>query len=313
MVALLLLTVLSAVYAADDVKKCHDVNQHACQRMFAKQHDMCDDPCIANICKDTCRYCPVTCYHCDEEATPEACTKEIQCLTTNQLCIAAQRFTTDFHSLFTSGCAEKELCHSLFGFDSTKREVETTINERAYHLHGGCCDSNLCNIHDPSNVSATVDPSSRPPKPTGTNPLLSNTTHQVNKVCKDNDLDTEACRLLNSTDPTICQNNCIATTLCPSFCGTCLNCKDCKSVSDTNDCSNQTLCKTEQQCVTIERLDANLQLSIVLGCMDTKICNAYFSSRQGGAGALGKRQFGGTTLRGKCCDTDMCNMNGIPT
>lgn len=43
--------------AADDVKKCHDVNQHACQRMFAKQHDMCDDPCIANICKDTCRYC----------------------------------------------------------------------------------------------------------------------------------------------------------------------------------------------------------------------------------------------------------------
>lgn len=60
-----------------------------------------------------------------------------------------------------------QLCHSLFGFDSTKREVETTINERAYHLHGGCCDSNLCNIHDPSNVSATVDPSSRPPKPTG--------------------------------------------------------------------------------------------------------------------------------------------------
>lgn len=106
----------------------------------------------------------------------------------------------------------------------------------------------------------------------------------MNKVCKENDLDTEACRLLNSTDPTICQNNCIATTLCPSFCGTCrkyrlscivkcfivfnkhiriliiciwevtthliyffsVNCKDCKSVSDTSECSNNTLCKTEQ-------------------------------------------------------------------
>lgn len=56
---------------------------------------------------------------------------------------------------------------------------------------------------------------------TGSNPLLGNTTHQEIKVCKDKDLDTEACRLLNSTDPTICQNNCIATNLCPSFCGTC--------------------------------------------------------------------------------------------
>lgn len=25
-----------------------------------------------------------------------------------------------------------------------------------------------------------------------------------------------------------------------------VHCKDCKSVSDTNECSNQTLCKTEQ-------------------------------------------------------------------
>lgn len=33
-----------------------------------------------------------------------------------------------------------------------------------------------------------------------------------------------------------------------------------------------------QQCVTIERLDANLQLSIVLGCMDTKVCIFFFLS-----------------------------------
>lgn len=32
-----------------------------------------------------------------------------------------------------------------------------------------------------------------------------------------------------------------------------------------------------QQCVTIERLDANLQLSIVLGCMDTKVCIFFLS------------------------------------
>ncbi|XP_061167589.1 uncharacterized protein LOC133176487 isoform X1 [Saccostrea echinata] len=311
MAGLVFLTILSIVYAADQVKKCHDVNEIACQKMFAKRRDMCDDPCIANICKDTCRYCPVTCYHCNEESTPEGCTKVQQCLTTNQLCIAAERYTTDFHSTYTSGCAEKELCHSLFGFDSTKREVEATLNERSYHLHGGCCDSNLCNMHDPSNVTSTIDPSSRPPKPTGTNPLLGNTTHQEIKVCEENDLDTEACRLLNSTDPTICQNNCIAATLCPSFCGTCLHCRDCKSVPDPGSCNNTTLCKKNQQCVTIERLDSNLQLSIVLGCMDSKICTAYFSGRTGGPGGFGKRQFGQTTLRGKCCDSDMCNEHGI--
>ena len=45
------------------MKVCHDINQQACQRMFAKRSDMCDDPCIANICKDTCRYCRKLCFN----------------------------------------------------------------------------------------------------------------------------------------------------------------------------------------------------------------------------------------------------------
>ncbi|KAK3097593.1 hypothetical protein FSP39_011253, partial [Pinctada imbricata] len=236
-----------------DPRKCHDVNPDACQKFLAKDPNMCSNDCLA------------------------------------KRCIAAERYAKDFHKFYTAGCTEKELCKALFGFESDKREISIDREGRSYLLHGGCCDSNYCNIHDPLNVTSTPDPSSRPSRPTGPNPLLSNTTDPIFDSCKDSDLDTDGCRLLNDTDPTMCQNSCLATQFCPKFCGSCR--KYLENIFSTNSC------------VSVVTLGVDLSVTSQLGCMDDRICGLYFSGG-GGLGGIGKRQ---TTLKGSCCKEDLCN------
>lgn len=58
------------------------------------------------------------------------------------------------------------MCEHLFGYTGNKRELE--MSERSYHLNGGCCGSDHCNIHDPDNYTATPDPNTvRPTRPPG--------------------------------------------------------------------------------------------------------------------------------------------------
>lgn len=292
MESLNIILIFGAVFLVQEVQAgCQDVDSVACGVLLKSDPQLCQKQCLADICRATCGFCPLKCYHCDSVDDPAHCKAQVQCQAVGEICIATQRFTNLLQPVFSSGCVNKAVCNTLFG----------NSNKRAYTLHGGCCSTDLCNDHDPDNTTVfdSVDD-------------LVEDTFQVedppSDTCAAYDVSNVACGILRKTDPTICSRDCIGRSYCPETCGTCVRCKTCKDIDDPSRCSNITLCKSTQSCFTREHLRLDFSLGHDLQCMDDFICHAYFGGIQGKP----KRQLGANIrLTGQCCKTNLCNQNGI--
>ncbi|CAC5408880.1 unnamed protein product [Mytilus coruscus] len=280
---------------------CKDVDQTACGVFKTADPKMCDNPCLADICKETCGFCPLMCYHCDNVARQEDCTTKVQCNLASEICIATQRFNTQLQPVFSSGCVNKAVCKTLFNYGGT-------TGKRAYTLHGGCCATDLCNVHDPDGNFTSSDTEFNANNEQ--DHVVQEDADSDPDTCEDFDRNNIACGILHKQNPAICKKDCVGRKICPETCGTCVRCKTCPEVDDPAHCNNISICKKTQSCFSRNKLRDDFTLAHELGCMDDFICHAYF----GGIidVKINKRQFGGNIrIGGQCCKTNVCNANGM--
>ncbi|XP_060063640.1 uncharacterized protein LOC132544090 [Ylistrum balloti] len=276
---------------------CADKDATACRTLKGTIKDMCSEPCIADLCRETCGLCPLNCYSCKDELYPEECNSTIQCQSVHQYCIAVQELNDDFIPLFQSGCADVSRCLNIFGEINTKRSIQ----DRSYTLKGGCCDHDNCNYHDPA--LRPIDPS-----PVSTVRPVYPSSFDSN-VCSEQDVDTAFCAALMQADSNICNSTCVANKLCSASCQTCRKCYSCPGVNDKMSCLTSETCKRDQQCVTVETLGSNFELQYRFGCMNTTQCNKLFGTSVS-APVVGRRK---RQIQGSCCNSDYCQHAPVST
>ncbi|XP_063403890.1 uncharacterized protein LOC134687485 [Mytilus trossulus] len=284
---------------------CNDVDKTACGMLLAADSNMCQNPCLAQICKETCGACSLDCFFCDSELHQNECYATVECKPQSELCIATKRLSVDQQYLFSSGCASKEICNTLFsGNSSTSLNHGHTLTV----FNGVCCGTDRCNKDPDANktVSDVVDRSVD--YQINDKIVVRKADNLLGDRCSDFDVNSVACTILYNADPTICRKDCIGRELCPETCGTCVRCKTCKHIADPALCNNITLCAKSESCFSKERLNVDFSISYDLGCMNDVICHAYFGGIPDSDITKTQVSFGGSV---QCCKSNLCNAKGL--
>ncbi|KAK3098618.1 hypothetical protein FSP39_021264 [Pinctada imbricata] len=173
---------------------------------------MCNDMCIADVCRRTCNICPLQCYSCPQTFYPEECKLTKEC-NGSEVCVAMQELSLDFLPLYYSDCMTKKECLEIFGGINTGLNKRSTlIQKRDYALNGSCCDHDFCNQHDPQKT-----PTERPNVQIRPTPP----TKDYGNACGLEDKNATACALIKAKDPYMCNKSCFSQFLCPQTCQKC--------------------------------------------------------------------------------------------
>ncbi|XP_021363642.1 uncharacterized protein LOC110456914 isoform X2 [Mizuhopecten yessoensis] len=287
------------------VPLCEDLADISCVILLKIVPDMCSRECYVSICRRTCGRCPLRCFHCNNVSSLAMCRTTQECAA-DELCLETQRLDDSLQIYYTATCAERKLCETLYGYPAPQGPV--IGRKRAYGLHGKCCDSDYCNSDDTE--SSTVVPHlTHPPGQISTvTSVIDNTLNGLNGTCSPLNVDNGACVLLELSDPLLCQRRCVADTICPETCGTCLTCYDCNAVSSPDACPTIKTCKAHEKCITVESLDNNFNIIYKLGCVTEQVCDTFFGWASNTY--VDTRQVG-TNRKGQCCRTKLCNKHGI--
>ncbi|XP_052088213.1 uncharacterized protein LOC127725323 isoform X2 [Mytilus californianus] len=251
--------------------------------MMAKADpNMCNDPCMANLCTRFCGKCPFICHSCHEVADATSCRPIIQCNSSDEYCFTVQTFNDHFEETFKLGCASKHTCLQYSSISHTKR----------VSIDAGCCNTDQCNNKPPSllHIGNTTTQS-----PAGGE--LRNRT-----LCEN--LADDVCARIAKVIPNMCSDSCIANNICPHTCGKCYNCLSCDEIESPDKCNTTTECNDGNECFLMEVLTHDFKPAVRLGCMEKKTCQKFHTSV---TDVFGKRQ--SFTLQGRCCIGEKCNSN----
>ncbi|XP_052791073.1 macrophage mannose receptor 1-like isoform X2 [Mya arenaria] len=114
------------------------------------------------------------------------------------------------------------------------------------------------------------------------------------------DLDTQACALLEKSKPDLCQDNLLSQSACKRYCNFCpLQCYSC----DSFNCNTTAACYPGEKCLThttISTIDG--QKDILTKCSSPEECDGRLASV-----VIGRRQIGKRNMAVTCCSYDLCN------
>ncbi|XP_048771399.2 uncharacterized protein LOC125677400 [Ostrea edulis] len=264
------ITVFAACVCVTGILACDDLDSAACVRLASSRPDMCNDTCLASICKRHCGLCPLKCYTCHDIVKPETCNISAECPSNDHKCISVKSYTDDFRLVYKLGCAPSSVCSGT-----------------------NCCSTDMCNNQVISKRQAKVE-----------NERNSVVTRRqtLSPTCAD--LDNLACTLLFTSNTDICQNDCVANAICPRLCGRCTECYDCDHVMTTERCNHSRICKAGEVCFTLETLNFDLEHGYRMGCVHQQICDKI-STQVGNV--FGRRSNIEVSMTGGCCHGDLCN------
>ncbi|XP_062585952.1 uncharacterized protein LOC134247632 [Saccostrea cucullata] len=134
-------SILSVAWCLDS--HCDDMDSDLC-KTFNLHVNVCSNPCLSKICPRTCDKCPRKCYSCNDANSLDNCNTTRICPDRTYKCLVHEGIASDFSITYQLGCATNLVCSSLFGNGRVLgRRKKRSIN-------GECCNSDLCNKHDPS-------------------------------------------------------------------------------------------------------------------------------------------------------------------
>ncbi|KAH3692111.1 hypothetical protein DPMN_193923 [Dreissena polymorpha] len=133
---------------------CADIDTAACQLMFARNPNICDDPNVGHTaCPKFCNFCPLQCYDCNATALDyHQCDQTTFCAE-EQVCMLKQLSSFfDGHNEYEMKCEEKKVCDGYgLSFSFGRRDVASR------DLSVSCCDTDLCNYpQQPTTTTSTT-------------------------------------------------------------------------------------------------------------------------------------------------------------
>ncbi|XP_061176055.1 uncharacterized protein LOC133185007 [Saccostrea echinata] len=138
--------------------------------------------------------------------------------------------------------------------------------------------------------------------------LYSSFANAAEKFCED--IDKNACDLLQRMRPDMCQDSCFAD-VCKKTCNMCpLVCYQCNREFYPELCKKKIQCNETQMCVASQELSVDFLPVYVSGCMEKQTCLDIFGEINTGATRRSKLVFGPKrdyALNGSCCSQDLCN------
>ncbi|XP_056016172.1 uncharacterized protein LOC130053264 [Ostrea edulis] len=230
---------------------CDDIDASVCLA-FNNEEDICSDQCLSKLCPRTCGKCPLKCYQCDSVSNVNDCNSTMEC-PADSMCIASESLGADFSMTYRLGCATNDVCARLFGSSPGGNSLiigRRSSNRRA-SLNGDCCNTDLCNRHNPSPPSirrqlANLTTTTTETMVTTTETMT--TTAFINSKCAD--IDTAACLRLSGLNKGMCSDPCVVQA-CPRTCGQCSECYWCNHVKNPEQCNQTTHCETGEVSISL--------------------------------------------------------------